>query len=151
MITKDFITAGNATFTLEVPESFVSIHETRPHYTFKVDCKKADMEGRSGGRDTYFIGLLTGPDNESSYTYLGLLNPASGRVMLTKASKCTKDTWPIRLLRRSLACVWEGKGDDLLSHNFDLRHCGKCGMCGRKLTTPRSLENGIGPVCEARM
>jgi len=26
-------------------------------------------------------------------------------------------------------------------------HEGKCGKCGRKLTTPESIKNGFGPTC----
>lgn len=30
--------------------------------------------------------------------------------------------------------------------NYGL-HSGECAICGRPLTDPRSLKNGIGPVC----
>ena len=29
-------------------------------------------------------------------------------------------------------------------------HHGRCGRCGRKLTTPESIRLGLGPVCVTR-
>jgi hypothetical protein len=29
-------------------------------------------------------------------------------------------------------------------------HSGKCGKCGRKLTTPESIKSGLGPYCGKR-
>ena len=26
-------------------------------------------------------------------------------------------------------------------------HSGKCGKCGKKLTTPESIKSGLGPYC----
>lgn len=36
---------------------------------------------------------------------------------------------------------------DKLDENIELYHTGKCVRCGRDLTDPISIENGIGPVC----
>ncbi len=34
-------------------------------------------------------------------------------------------------------------------HHIDVEiyHCGKCGRCGKKLTTPESILTGLGPEC----
>jgi hypothetical protein len=71
-------------------------------------------------------------------------------VALTKGSKFTDDAWPVRLLRRSMARVWEGKGGEVEKAGFRIMHDGHCSVCGRKLTTPESLDSGIGPVCAAK-
>jgi hypothetical protein len=30
-------------------------------------------------------------------------------------------------------------------------HEGRCGACGRRLTTPESISSGLGPVCAGRI
>lgn len=34
-----------------------------------------------------------------------------------------------------------------VADQVELRHEGSCGRCGRKLTTPESIDTGLGPVC----
>lgn len=148
MITKTFVTAGRALFTLELAQSFAKTHNLPPHYTFKIKKKEAAKEGE---RDAYFISLLTGPDNTSDYTYMGLLNPLSGDVILTKASKFQAESWPVKLLRRTLARVWSGEQKMLEEAGFSLHHEGRCGRCGRVLTVPESVQSGLGPECAGRV
>jgi len=31
--------------------------------------------------------------------------------------------------------------------NVEFYHSGNCAKCGRKLTTPESIKNGLGPIC----
>ena len=33
---------------------------------------------------------------------------------------------------------------------FSVLHNGHCGVCGRVLTNPESLETGVGPICGTR-
>lgn len=140
---RDFITAGNAIFTLEVPPTFQAQHGAKPHYTFKVRHKKASDDKA----EKWFVNLLTGPDNTSDYTYLGILNPLTGEVRTTKASKLEQSSLVVRLLERAMARVWEDRVELLREHGFDLHHEGKCCRCGRVLTTPESVTSGIGPEC----
>lgn len=140
-IDKEFVLAGKATFTVEVPEG--AFKTSKPHYTFKVTRKEAD------GRwpEAYFVKLLTGPDNESSYTYLGKLEPKTGVMFTTAKSAMPPEALPVRLLNRILANVWAGTHDAYESKGFKTHHAGACGRCGRKLTTPESTERGYGPEC----
>lgn len=146
-VSKEFVTAGKATFTLEIPEAFAAMHKTPPHYTYRVRHKEASMRFP----EAWFVSLLTGSDNESSYTYMGMLNPEDGSVSLTKKSGYVKDTMAVRLLERSLSRVWAGESDKIEAAGFKLHHCGFCGRCGRTLTVPSSIESGIGPECAKRM
>lgn len=139
MIGYEFVTAGNATFTVRQPASAPG----NPHYTFRVRKKEANPPYP----EAYFVSLLTGPDNDSAYTYLGVLNPQTGEVRLTKKSAYAEDSYPVRLLRRVLACLLAGKGLAITAAGYDVMHEGKCGRCGRTLTVPESLDNGIGPEC----
>lgn len=131
MITKEFITAGRAVFTVENP--------TGEHYTFQVAKKE------SPGRDPiYFAYLLTGPDNTSDYTYLGVFDVRSGDVRLTAKSRMNEESTPVRVIRWVSSIVWRGRS---LPEGYAARHEGRCGRCGRVLTTPESISLGLGPHC----
>jgi hypothetical protein len=131
VITKDFVLAGRAVFTVESPEK---------HWTYRV--KRKD--------NVWFVGLLTGPDNASSYTYLGMLHE-DGTVHLTAKSKYREDSKPVRVLRAVLKRVWVDDAQAITAAGWDVNHEGKCGCCGRALTTPMSCLTGIGPVCRGYM
>jgi hypothetical protein len=131
MIGKDFVLAGRAIFTVA--------NATGDHYTFKVSKKEFD-----DGGEIYFVGLLTGPANESDYTYMGVLNVASGDVRLTAKSRFTDETLPVKVARWALGLIWNA-GE--APAGYAVAHAGKCGACGRTLTDPVSIECGIGPVC----
>ena len=126
-ITKDFITAGKATFTLEIPLEYATQNNLKQHYTFKVTFKKGDK----GFNDTYFVKLMTGADNEASYSYLGILNPTTGIVRTTAKSCLSGESLQVRLLNRTLALVWAGNTEALTAAGFNACHAGKCGRCGQ--------------------
>ena len=144
-----FFGAGNATFTIEPSAEFAKANDCRPWYTFNVSLWPA--ADNPIGRDVWNVSLLTGPDNSNSYTYLGQLNPVNGAVRLTKGSKYNDESWPVRILRRVLFRLYRGEFDQVAAAGWELKHAGRCCRCGRKLTTPRSVEIGIGPVCETLM
>jgi hypothetical protein len=133
-----FILGGNAVFTL-VSE------KTGARYTYRV---RLSDDGKC-----WFVSVLTGSNNESDYTYIGLVrgNNRSGKPVveftLTKASKMTSDSLPVRGFRYTL--------DALVAHtmpnNVAIWHEGRCGRCGRTLTVPESLASGLGPECAKRM
>lgn len=138
---KDFILAGNATFTIQKPDG--------THRTYRVRLAKP----KPGCPDTFFVSLLTGPDNESSYTYLGKLDPYTGQVVPTAASKWNERTPPshVVLLNRVLARVWSFDHAAFERHGYKLLHRGRCGRCGRALTVPASIETGVGPECATKL
>jgi hypothetical protein len=146
-ISKDFVLAGDATFTVEVPPQ----HRPpggHPWYTYRVRHKEA--EGNYA--EMWFVSSLSGPDNTSDYKlYLGRLYPYEGQVALTAKSKITPESYRYRLLNRVLARVWAGDHAAYESAGFQVHHEGKCGRCGRKLTVPESVESGIGPECAKRI
>jgi hypothetical protein len=147
MIDRTFVTAGKSIFTLENSEEFARKHDLPNHYTFKVRFK----EGTNGFVDNFFVSLLTGPENTSDYTYVGLLNPENGAVRLTRKSSYNEDSMVVKLLRRTLMRVWEGNLEPLFESGFDLHHEGRCGRCGRVLTVPESIQSGIGPECAKKI
>lgn len=122
----EFILAGNAYFTVRSVKTGV-------RYTFRVSKAKKN-------ETMWFVSLLTGPDNISDYSYMGVLSGNKFRV--TKASKVTADSVPVK------AFSWVLSG--LVAENLvgvELWHAGRCGRCGRSLTVPESVEAGYGPEC----
>lgn len=145
VLTRDFILAGRAVFTLELPESFAGEHKLPSHYTFRV----VHRDANANWGEAWFAQLLTGPDNTNDYTYIGLLHERDGsvNVTLTKSSKLTADSMPYRLLVRALKRVWANEVKMMQDAGFWLHHEGRCGRCGRTLTVPESIRSGIGPEC----
>jgi hypothetical protein len=124
---KRFILAGDATFT-------VQNEKTGNRFTYRV------RKAQDGG--CWFVGVLTGSDNYSDYSYMGIIKGVEffgtrkSRVSRTAPSYVAFD-WVWRNVGRLPACV-------------QVWHEGACCRCGRKLTTPESVEKGIGPVCEGK-
>ncbi len=134
MITKDFLTAGHAIFTVSNPLG--------EYFTYRVSAPNDQNELHP----IWFVSVLTGPNNTEDYTYLGLLRD-NGNVHTTAKSKFAKDSKPVKVAQWAIRQVWEGKS---LPSGYDVKHIGKCGRCGRPLTTPESIDSGIGPVCAGR-
>lgn len=143
VVTRSFVTAGRAIFTVALEAEFARKNALPAHYTYRV--AKVENEGRD---TVYFVGFLTGTDNENDYSYVGMLNPNTGDVRLTRASKLTAESMPYRILCRVLANVYGGTTDRLVAAGWGLNHEGRCCRCGRTLTTPESCRIGIGPECK---
>lgn len=140
-LNREFILAGKAIFTLEIPEYFQIQNGCKPHYTYRVTHKEAN--GRFP--EAYFVSMLTGPDNTSDYSYIGMLAKETGEIWFT--AKSPRENMPIRLLRRAISNVWNGTIDNLHQYGFHVHHESRCGRCARMLTTPQSVESGYGPEC----
>jgi hypothetical protein len=149
MIAREFIAAGRAIFTVSVPASFVAGHpECRDRYTFQVKRTPA-----TNGTSLWFINMLAGPDNSRDYSPLGCLNVETGAVRLVRSTQMNDRSWPVKLIRRVMACLWEvanAKPEDILRAGFEIRHEGRCGRCGRRLTVPLSIDTGLGPICAGK-
>lgn len=138
----DFLTfalAGNATFTA------VS-QRTGERITFKVS-RVPDFSER---KKAWFVNVLMGPDNSSDYMFLGMIR-----------SNQQGDLWYWR------SDKWRGGDDSPAAKGFkyifdetveherlprgvEMWHEGRCGRCGRKLTVPESIANGLGPECAGK-
>lgn len=130
MIDINFIKAGNATFTFANP--------AKERYTFKV--KYSEKLKR------YFMYMLTGSNNETDYTYVGVFD--YDQLVLTRASKYKQDSKPVRVFNYAIQVILGYK--ELLPEYF-LEHNEHCGKCGRKLTTPESIKCGLGPICRSKI
>jgi hypothetical protein len=104
---------------------------------------------KSEDEQTMFVGVLTGQDNESSYSYAGRISrdvfwlgrkvPREGDVPRDAPSAKAFD-WTWRKLVR---------GE--MPEQLEVWHEGRCGRCGRKLTVPESIAAGFGPECAGKV
>lgn len=133
-ITPEFLRAGRAVFTVENPEG--------EHYTYRLTRSADEPDAKRPA--CWFASLLTGPDNERDYTYIGLYCPDRADVRLTSKSRLADDSRAVRVLRWAVQIV---HGLRPLPAGYQIRHEGRCGRCARVLTTPDSLTSGLGPEC----
>jgi hypothetical protein len=166
----------DGTFTVTSP--------TGSHRTFRIRTERRRPPGR--GSDLVgkrIVSLLTGSDNESSYTGFGFVEEALGvldsgghrhtrsipRIVVWKrlahsanqnaarsrvvyAAPWTRylpETWDSQYVKLAatlcdLAC---GDRSDLRARGFTVEEARACRRCGRKLTTPESIAQGLGSEC----
>lgn len=141
-VSKQFLLAGNATFTVECPKG-----AKYPHVTYKVE----KTEKTERWDEAYFVKVLCGPNNEEDYVYLGRLDTFTGQLQLTRKSALPATAFRVRLLNKVLARVWADDHTAYEQHGYATHHEGRCGCCGRKLTVPASVVSGIGPECCKKM
>jgi len=136
---KDFFRGGNAVFTIH--------NDKGDHFTFKIRQCQYDREGNKVDNGPFFVSLMTGSDNERSYSYMGIFNTKTYYVHPTKGTK-VRDQKAWKVLEWGIGMILQGK---VVPEGYGIKHEGKCCRCGRRLTTPKSIELGIGPECERRM
>jgi hypothetical protein len=135
---RNFLIAGSAVFTLVSKKSGA-------RKTFRVEAAKDKQ-------NFWFVSLLNGPDNVSDYKYLGALfvmsaGPKAGDL----GFKLNKQGWGEeagKAFAWTVGCI--NRGDEKFLDDAEFYHEGRCGKCGRALTTPESITSGIGPVCAGR-
>lgn len=135
---REFMLAGNARLTL------VS-KRTGTRFTFKV--RRPDPE------KPYFVSLLTSPDNETGYTFLGTIfhDNAIG-FEYSSYRHGQRSSIPVDSeSARAFEWFFKNLRVERLSDQLEVWHEGRCGRCGRPLTVPESIENGLGPECIKRI
>lgn len=162
---RRFLLAGNAKFT------FVS-KRTGKRYTFR---SRRPPDPIDPGNSPFFIDLLIGPDNGHDYKYLAFMrcskayDRATGFTSEDTVLRLTPNranfgveafeslAWLIRQINAWEAAPEEGPAgyprkeiQNRFSVLAEFWHSGRCSKCGRELTDPVSIENGLGPVCGSR-
>ena len=139
MITETFVQAGNAIFTVSSPSG--------ERYTFRV--RKVEKDDRP---PITFASVMTGSDNETSYSYMGVVDFQAMNVRTTKASKFADDSTPVRVFRWALSLVGDfDRWMDAVERGYRIEQSGWCGRCARLLTVPQSIRAGIGAECAVAM
>ena len=130
---KRFVMAGNAIITIKNSE-------TQGRFTYRIRQSEGD------GSVRFFVSVLTGPDNNNSYSYLGHIY-RDDRYIHGRKSRIGQDA----LSEKAWSWFWIKLLNDNIPSQIEVWHEGRCGRCGRRLTVPESVENGIGPVCAGMM
>lgn len=125
---REFLLAGAAVFT-------VTRVDTGMRVTYRVQQPDASKP--------HFVSVLTGPDNSNDYAFLGTIFESRKYVHGQRSRIAVTDTRSVVFL-----WLWERvQNMRELPANVHVLHEGKCGRCGRRLTTVESIERGIGPEC----
>lgn len=143
---RQYVMGGNATFTLKS-------RKTGDRFTYKVKSSKKDRDAfwSTGNQDktTYFVSVLSGPDNTNDYRYLGLLKlHGDGHYDFCHTAKS-----PDRAAKSFVTFKWFWNLLEQgchISDGIEFWHEGSCCMCGRTLTVPESVARGIGPECASK-
>lgn len=129
---KKFVFAGNAIFTM-------ANRVNGNRVTFKVTTPKGEK------RDSiFFVNVLNGPDNADDYMYVGIVDGKKSRFNLTKKSRVGADSLSFKGFSWLMDKMLRGGH---IPEAMEVLHSGRCGRCGRLLTTPESIKAGFGPEC----
>lgn len=118
-----YILAGKAIFT-------VQNIETDNRYTYKVYESKRT-------RNMFIVNVLY----QHKYRYIGIIK--NNQYLYSK--KC--ELSPNCIEVKGFNYIFHRIIDNTLPEAYKIYHSGKCGRCGRILTTPESLELGFGSEC----
>ena len=134
---RNFIFAGRSVFTLENKE-------TGNYITFKV--KEVKDRNRKVIPGQFAIQCKALGDKNYGYEFIGFINTLKSefrpRYQGIKEHVGFKTFW------------WILKNFERLEDfesKMAMYHEGACATCGMPLTTPESIEKGIGPICERRV
>ncbi|MCI0393259.1 MAG: DUF6011 domain-containing protein, partial [Acidobacteria bacterium] len=93
------------------------------------------------------VGYLNGTDNVNDYRFIGRVD-AGGELHLFSKVRAYETPERIARLRRAFEILNSGVAEAGQAY---ARQSGNCWRCNRLLTTPESLDAGIGPVCAEKM
>ena len=94
------------------------------------------------------VDLMVGSDNEESFGFIGSVN-SRGFFKVSPKSKVSDP----RLKVASRTMVWlltKLNNGVELPEALEIKGSTGCARCGRKLTNPDSIEDGLGPICRAK-
>ena len=130
---REFILAGNSYFTAQSDKS-------KNHLTFKVTkCEDKEM---------FFVAVCNTYDG---YMFIGNLyaniERTSFNFVKSKKLKEDKDQLSIIVFKFIIDNYLLPGIVRTFPNTMTFYHHGKCGKCGRVLTTPESIKRGLGPFC----
>lgn len=122
-----YILAGKAIFT-------ILNTETQNRYTYKVTISTRDK--------TMFIVNVF---NEHQYKYIGIIKIENNtkKFIYSKKSELNYDSTEVK----GFYFIFGKILINALPNVYKVYHSGKCGRCGRTLTTPESIATGFGSEC----
>ena len=93
--------------------------------------------------DVYFVYVL----HETKYFYIGMIE--RNKFRLTKNSRFGEDTESVK----GAKYLMQMSSDDAFFTKSPMKvfHSGRCAICGRRMRSKKSIENGVGPKCLRRL
>ena len=122
-----------------VHTGFFTVVGKHGRYTFRIEEQQNDAAFAPG---KLVIARLTGQDNENSYESFGFVGEDGSLRVWPKRNP---GEYTINAARFLL------KGDMVGAGKAYAMESVKCWRCNRMLTTPKSIEQGIGPECQRKM
>jgi hypothetical protein len=104
------------------------------HRTFRLRTQATDDDFMPG---VQIIAVLTGPDNDTDYLNFGTVTPTG-----------TLRVWKKQAGRQTIVDDAEGFLRD--PHRESVLKSVNCYRCGRTLSVPTSVHNGLGPECSKK-
>lgn len=131
-IIKNYLLGGKAVVTLESPSG--------EHHTYAVNQPNSPDIFPDG---TFFIYCQI---DSGLWLYVGMIEDRYS-FRLTRASNWGYDSKIVKGARY-IVRMMNGLPYD---SRMKLYHAGVCSVCGRQLTTPKSIKLGIGPKCRKKI
>lgn len=135
----NFIFGGKATLTIRN-------EITKNRFTYRIT-KRKGTRSSNPSLEVYWVKVLTMIDGESeeSYKFIGALSKQQG-FKYSKRSPISEDAKSVKAADYYFNRLL-GKSEFGLHPQIKAYHSGRCGLCGRVLTTPESIDTGFGPEC----
>ena len=127
-----FILSGKPVFTIRSTK-------IDKRFTYKIRRDK-------NNKDRFFAMVMFGSDNEKDYRFLGWFYRDNWTLKHSGKSCDTDKSERFQMLKYFLQFIC----DNHIPETCEFFPSGNCGRCGRLLTTPESIERGIGPECWAK-
>jgi hypothetical protein len=126
-------TIADGTYTVEFGDG--------TYRTLRIKTQEPEAAFMPGKR---IASYLNGPDNWANYQSFAFVNDDNTFAVWKKHQSAST-------VISALAVLLSGKEAMVNGLRAYGMASGKCGICGRKLTTPESIKRGIGPDCAARL
>lgn len=121
-------------FSILTHNGRITIKHAGKHRTFRVMTQADDDKFAPGKR---IVSLLTGKNNQEDYTGFGFVEGDTIRLWRKYAD--SKD------FRAYISLLLHPQKYQTKGYEYLIEGC--CRRCNRPLTTPQSIQSGIGPVC----
>jgi hypothetical protein len=140
-----YILAGKSTLTVTEGDSRNRLDgmDGERRFTYQVQEYTPKNEDVLGSDDTlHFVRVLVGPENVRHYAFLGTVFSCEF-YRHGRKSRIGPNAPSAVVFKR----LWDGLEDGEIPDGLTVYKSNVCCRCGRLLTTPESIERGIGPVC----
>lgn len=132
---KEYVLAGDSIFTIE------SVR-TGQRFTYRVI--EGEPTDGSGLGCIHFVKVLTGPVNTRDFSFFGTIFDG-------EKFRVGRKSLVLRSSPSVVAFAWFFSVIDDLPSTVAFHRSEFCCRCGRTLTTPESIQAGIGPVCASKL